>query len=83
MQRRGGSKRGPKKPAKKVESEDEKGSSEEEEESEDDGEEERGPRGTGRGDPPPGKNSWRKNGNDEDRGEGGLSRPIRTSEIGV
>ena len=78
QRRQGTSKRGPKQLANSVESED-KGSSEGEDESED---EEGGSRGTRRGDQPPGKKHWR-DGDDEDRGGGGLSRPIRTSEIGV
>lgn len=81
-QRRGGSKRGPKKPAK-AKPDEKMGSSEGgEDNTEDDREEEgRGPRGTRRGDPPPGKKPWRKDEDDEDRGGGGLSQPIPTTEI--
>lgn len=74
-QARGGSKRSGKQPAKKVLSEDES-----EEEEDDEG---RGPSGTRRGDPPPGKEPWRKDGDDEDGSGGGLSQPILTSEVGV
>lgn len=73
---RGPSKRAAKKSAKKGSS----GGEEDEEEEEDKG---RGPRGTRRGDPPPGKKPWRKDRDDEGRGGGGLSQPIRSSEIGV
>lgn len=81
--RRGGSKRGVKEPVK-VESEENKGSFEDgEQEMEEDVEEEwSGPSGTRRGDPPPGRKPWRKDGDGEDRGDGGLSRPILSREIG-
>ena len=84
--RRGGSKQEPKKPKNKVESEDKRGLSEEEEEDDaevDEEEDGRGPRGTRRGDSPPGKKPWRKDRDDEDRGGGGLSRPIRVTEISL
>ncbi|MCJ1263822.1 hypothetical protein MMC22_003692 [Lobaria immixta] len=82
MQRQGGLKRGPKKPAK-AESDDKTGSSEKGEKGKYEGEDEGDPRGTRRGDPPPGEKLWRKDGDNEDRGGGGLSQPICTGEIGV
>ena len=46
-------------------------------------EEEQDPRGTRRGDSPPGKKPWRKDGDNEDGTGGGLGQPIHSSEIGV
>lgn len=65
--RREGLKLSQKKLAEKDESEDEMGSSEAAEDSSEDkgGEEERDPRGTRRGDPPPGKTPWRKDEDDD------------------
>lgn len=77
--RRGGSKLAPKKP----DPEDEKPSSDDED-SESDGDEKQSPRVTRRGDPPPGKKPWRKDGYDkDDRGGQGASQPILSSAIGA
>lgn len=72
----------PMKPVNKLDSEEEHISSDEgDDEDNEEGEED--PRGTRRGDSPPGKDPWRKDEDEEDQGGGGLSGPIRISEIGV
>lgn len=81
-------KKGPENPEKKVELEDEREVSEEgedgskndgEDDDNEEGQEGQAPGGTPRGDLPPRKNPWRKDGSDEDPGGEGLSQPIHSN----